>query len=1048
MRRTLRRALNGVFPPFWRLKFAERALHKSWPLPHPLWARIRKAVLDKHGTMPRAMWIGARISDVLGDEETARTLRVDRLLKLLPEQEKANDLDQIISLIGEIENFGRTVPFSVGRRVAQLLGAPDGRAKLLASVKKARKRHKRSVFLLHLETLIVATEGGYRQAATDLVTEMRRLAEQPQSPEQALRMTSLQNAWRVVDQIARNQMDWAMEDDSSSAQPEVPGTSEPGSDPEAAVADQDSEADVSFEERALQTRRREEYLAMCHTRFSQALTLEAKIKAVQDMLRTGVRHIPHYGTSYAMANDCLDLLESEIGEILDSRDTPDLVQLEAVCGALKAALRLGRTELVTEIQDWLVSLASRPEIGCLAWQAAEALSYDAMTRSAADTIMALQGTLAPSHARDVKNFLNWAMRSHKHDEAHAFVRRLPSKLRRTNGMLHYASILQRESRFEDALDLVRKVHAQSLTNPLRANPVTNASLLRRAGELEFLCETAKLHAQVPQPIQPKGLILVMARNIDQLRRVPLVALTEFKRRGWAVIPLVEGLLPIEPTGKPEIDQLIGAVTPHTWLSPEAERVMPDLKGYNLDAASGRLTWAEIDLSHPLWEDAAINRRRHSIDWTCPELQNYLGGLADWTRSFGRVLEQARKVAGRNKLRVGTISLFSHRLPDALPRFYCESRGNKDRFFHLHAANGYQNYFTNFSTNISHRFVLRNMTRHPEARSASFPLPENFETYYARRRPDAPALLAAHSSITKVKRSTAGQEGPNPDAIEARRKILNWKANGGKVACAFGKVVFDSSVPFDGGHCHRDMKDWINHCIRSVQGSKTLLLIKPHPHELNNQIATFPTEYFSDLIEEPLGKNAMFLGHRWFDMHDMRDLIDLGVIYNGTTTIELGIMGIPAILSGHFAAVDYPIGQNVPMRREEYEACLRFEKPVEVPADLPHRAAVWLDYMANEAFTQPYRFHARPVTNKVLYPPYWFKDDLRAHAKGAITSVQVLVDRALGVAKEPVSAPRLAPQAKPAAKKPAPRKPKSGSADQAGLKLPKAVPAQRTLAQGT
>ena len=1034
--RPLRRGIRALLPNLWRLKLAALALRQPLPLPGRVWRRLHASVMGYHGSTPRGMWLAAQIADRLGDEETANKLRSERLVMLLLEREGAEDLDQVVALMGEIEKFGRTAPFAAGRRIALMLSTQKKRGRLLKAVQKARKRHRRSVFLLHLETLILAMEGGYRQAASDLVREITRLREQPQTPDTRLRLTSLQNAWRVVDRIARDQMDWSMEDDVEAPKIAMPGSGGAVAEDDAAegVAPEDSagatagadaaadaleaeaagdaEGDASFEERALQTRRREDYLEMCRLRFARSTELGGRVKAVQDMLRTGVRHIPHYGSSHAMAADYLDRLEPELADVMDSHALPSRPELEAVCAALRVAERLHRDELTAEIRAWLVALSGRPGIDCLAWEAADALARDASTRTAADTIMARQGHLAPVINRDVKNYLSWAMHCHRHDEAHGFVRRLPAKLRRTHGLLYYVHILQRDSRFDEALELLRQIHAQALTNPLRANPVTNDSLVKRTGELEFLCQTARLHAAVPQPTKPEGLILVMARNIDQLRRVPLTALVEFKRRNWAVIPLVEGLLPVEPTGIAEIDRLIGAVTPHAWLSPEAEKAMPDLQGYRLDAGAGRLTWSEIDLSHPLWEDAAINRRRHSIDWSCPELQNYLGGLADWTRSVGRALEHARMIARKRKLRVGTISLFNYRLPDALPRFLCESRGHPDRFFHLHAANGYQNYFTNFSTNISHRFVLRNMTRHPEARSASFPLPENFETYYADRRRAAPALLEHHKAITRVKRSTEGQKGLPPEAQAARERILAWRAKGGKVACAFGKVVCDSGVPFDGGECHRDMKDWINHCVRAVQGSDTLLLIKPHPHELNNQIATFPTEYFADLIEEPLGRNALFLGHRWFDMHDMRELMDLGVIYNGTTTVELGIMGIPAILSGHFAQVDYPIGQIVPQRREEYEAYLRFERPAEVPADLALRAAVWLDYMANEEFTQPYRFHARPVTNKVLYPPYWFRDDLRAEAAGRNTAAQVLVERALGLAGEPVQGPQAKPKSPP------------------------------------
>src|SRR5204862_498482 len=66
---------------------------------------------------------------------------------------------------------------------------------------------------------------------------------------------------------------------------------------------------------------------------------------------------------------------------------------------------------------------------------------------------------------------------------------------------------------------------------------------------------------------------------------------------------------------------------------------------------------------------------------------------------------------------------------------------------------------------------------------------------------------------------------DPAAAESERRILEWRARGGKVACLFGRVVCDSAVPFDGGPVHSDLRDWLRHSIEAVRGSNTLLLIK-------------------------------------------------------------------------------------------------------------------------------------------------------------------------------------------------------------------------------
>ena len=411
---------------------------------------------------------------------------------------------------------------------------------------------------------------------------------------------------------------------------------------------------------------------------------------------------------------------------------------------------------------------------------------------------------------------------------------------------------------------------------------------------------------------------------------------------------------------------------------QASEQLEPIKDFEADLAHGKLRWGDIDLSHPLWEDAAVNRRRYDVDFTCPALVQFLENTTTWTRLIAVALQNARRVFAEKKLKCGFMVSFQARLPDVLVRYYCEQHGDPQEFFCVHAANGYQNYFTNFASPVSTKIAVRNMTMHKETRSASFPVPDDFQRFYKDNVASAPAMLEMVRDITKVRRSTAGQKETLPEAQLCAARIKEWADGGGKVVCAFGKVVCDSSVPFDGGPAHKNMKDWINHTIESVEGSKSLLLIKPHPHELNNQIASFLTEHFEDLIEMKLPENAMIMGHNWFDIHDLLDKIDLGLIYNGTTAVELGVLGIPAVLCSHFAPIDYPVGHIVPKSRDHYRQLVRFEKPANVDADLRERSACWLYYMSSDKITLDYRYHARQVTNKVLYPSWWFKEDIERY----------------------------------------------------------------------
>jgi capsular polysaccharide export protein len=283
-----------------------------------------------------------------------------------------------------------------------------------------------------------------------------------------------------------------------------------------------------------------------------------------------------------------------------------------------------------------------------------------------------------------------------------------------------------------------------------------------------------------------------------------------------------------------------------------------------------------------------------------------------------------------------------------------------------------------------------MTRYRQTRSASFPVPDEFEAFYEANRERGAEMLHAVQDITRTQRSTHGLAERLPEAETCLERIVAWRGGGGKVACLFGKVVCDSGVPIDGGPAHANMKDWLNHAIESVRNSDTLLLIKPHPHEIRNEIGLFMTEHFFDLIESELPDNVILLGHRWFDVRDLDGLIDLGVVYSGTSAVEFGVLGIPCVLSGRYAPIDYPIGHAVTKSREHFRRLLRFEEEAVVSPDLSERSAAWLTFMSGDGVAHDYRYHARQITNKRVFPPWWFREDIERYQSQGDRSIELLV----------------------------------------------------------
>ncbi|HTO31954.1 MAG TPA: hypothetical protein VL202_12355 [Pararhizobium sp.] len=991
-------------------------------------------IADKNGPATlRMLRQLEKMSRIAGNFDAAEDYKARLANGKLLKRIRLKDFHRIFVRLAQLEKMDRTAPFEVGRLISREIVQESGRRRLLKAALAVRKKYPRSVYLIHIVTMCEAMKGEYRKASQTVARELQRphLAD---NPIEKRRFTALRNCWRTVDQIARDQMDFV--DDSMNygnivdkgelkAEQLTADSVENGQQPDStnykealvekevfeqeAATTQDAEQQalpevtqqlLRFKEHYLQGRLHTEYLDACDRDFHEAPTLQTKLNVIGEMLRQGVRRVTSYADAYDLARKrVLELIEEnpDIFQRSDKKAGGPRQVVSELCAMLNLTRKLGLTDESEQIIRRCVSLSRKVMYQPSIWPAAAEISSEMADIKHANTIIAHVAHLQPTRALDVKSYFRWAKSSGRYKDAVAMFNTLPQRFRLMPCSLEYVNIVERQGRFKDAVTIVYNIYGQLLSQPGRFSPTLSYQLINRIGELKFLEKTATIFSSVPQPRNPKGVVLVSPRNISQLRLYPIQVLMEMKRQGWAVVPTVEGLLPIEKTGIAVIDAMNGAVMRMSSIHPSRAKILPDVADFTFEPATGRLRWGDLDLSHPIWEDAAINRRCYNVDYGCPSLQRYISGLASWTRCTARVLDYALGVQQQTGLRFATMSLYNNRLPDSLHRFFCDRRGNSETFFFLHAANGYQNYFTNFSTNVSQRLVLRNMTRYKNVRSASFPVPENFERYYEERRLEAPEMLERFENVTRVKRSTSGVKIPPPEALEAREKIAAWRAKGGKVACAFGKVVCDSGLPFDGGPAHANMQDWINHCVDAVDGSNTLLLIKPHPHEMNNEIATFPNELFTDLIKNPSSENVMVLGHRWFDMHDMEQLIDIGLIYNGTTTIELGIMGIPCILAGHFAPIDYPIGHPVPKDRADFERMLRFEKPIVMAEDIRERAACWLTYMASDNFTLPYRYHTRPVTNKTLYPPTWYSEDLKKTDDPAVLE---LTARALGTGKEP------------------------------------------------
>jgi hypothetical protein len=272
-----------------------------------------------------------------------------------------------------------------------------------------------------------------------------------------------------------------------------------------------------------------------------------------------------------------------------------------------------------------------------------------------------------------------------------------------------------------------------------------------------------------------------------------------------------------------------------------------------------------------------------------------------------------------------------------------------------------------------------------------PVKEKFEAW-CNAGQDVKAIVAEAEQWANTNRATSSRElsyqaEATLDIIKAHR------AKGGHVVCILGKMVFDLSTPWERGPAHSGMDDWLNHSLESVRGvDSVLLLIKPHPYEARPEIAGHVSQFFTDMIEKPVPPNVLILAHDWFNLYALLPYIDLGVLWNGTSGLELGLHNIPVLMCSDWGPLDYPIGFPSPRDRDEYERMLRDPSMVKMPERYREKCALMLKYTATDEVMIPYDYCARPLTNAPFGPPIWHMSRVRNFIAGGDPYIDAAVRR--------------------------------------------------------
>ncbi|MEO9528642.1 hypothetical protein [Roseibium sp.] len=550
--------------------------------------------------------------------------------------------------------------------------------------------------------------------------------------------------------------------------------------------------------------------------------------------------------------------------------------------------------------------------------------------------------------------------------------------KRQSNITRYAKVLRCMGEHDAAQDALIKFSRR------RISPAKKSGVLKQAQQLEFIAESGRILASVPQPRMPKGVVFLASQTCFNSLAMLIPALVEIKKQGYAVINLTEGMLPSDRTGLDYIDRFEGRI-PLNLFTHEYDLT------WEINWPEKSVRVGKFEFYQGFYERLSTQHRTFFVNLNdIAVYKDFITQLKRCDTVLSVCKQAAEELADKRGIPVSFVTGNSHVTPFSVVRDFCRQKKSPLISF-INTNIAYENYFSNLGGKYANTFCVTDMTLHENIRAPFLARRDQFEPWYEDNKNNGTFLQQAEDLINVNRNSSTD----NRSEVELIEYLTEQKKAGKKILCAFGKIPVDLNVPYDGGPAHEDMADWLNHTVETCGRSEdVILLIKPHPHELRPEIALDLQEGFADLIREPLADNVRILGHREINAHVLAPHLDLALLWNGSAGLELTAKGIPVMMCSHFGRHDYPVDLIYPADRPGYEAYLKaavFEQP---DYELRKKAAFLISFMNTDEITLTNQYSLRQVTNDKIGIPQWRHDSIARFLREGDPHIKRAADRIL------------------------------------------------------
>jgi hypothetical protein len=539
----------------------------------------------------------------------------------------------------------------------------------------------------------------------------------------------------------------------------------------------------------------------------------------------------------------------------------------------------------------------------------------------------------------------------------------------------YASMM-RELGYFDAAILAH----QELANKAKTL-AKRVSIEREIAKIEFCKQSSAILNSVAQPALPRGVIFLASQTCFNTLAMMIPSLVELKKKGYSVINLMEGMTEHQPTGIEYIDKFSGAI-PTNFIFPKLQNEWVIDWDKKIVSSNG------INFYQGFYERLSTFTRRYHIDLNIKSTSKAFFNTLNRADACLSICKKIFSDIVSNGIPASFISGNSHVTPFSVFRDFARHKNHPLLSF-VNCNVAYESYYTNLGSKFANTMCVTDMTLYPNIRAPFMARKDQFDNWYMKNESD-PTFIEKSNSLINVNRVGSSTDLKELELINF---IKSKKAEGKKILCAFGKIPVDLNVPYDGGPAHIDMADWINHTVSICSKSDDIvLLVKPHPHELRPEIALDLVDSFHDLIKENTSNNIILLGHKDINGHALAPYLDLAILYNGSTGLELTAQNTPVIMTSHFGKHDYPINLNYPQSREQYEYFLLSLNYPLPSSETRKKAAFLMCYLGTDEISILNQYSIRQLTNDTIGVPKWRMDNINNFLEYGDPKMRLIANR--------------------------------------------------------